>query len=122
MRIIPDEWSIVFYVEESGRSPVREFLASLDARTQARFLASMDQLRMRNVAAREPLTRHLEDKVWELSEQSHTNIYRLLYFFFSERRIVFLHGFQKKTQKTPRREIELALHRMHAFVEREAGG
>jgi DNA-dependent RNA polymerase auxiliary subunit epsilon len=35
-------WSVVFYVEENGKSPVREFLVSLDARTQARFLASIE--------------------------------------------------------------------------------
>lgn len=115
------EWTIVFYVEDSGRSPVREFLSSLDAKTQARFLASIEQLRVRNVHAREPLVRHLEGKVWELREQSHSNIYRLLYFFFTGRRIVFLHGFQKKTQKTPRRELETAIRRMNSFVEREGG-
>ena len=122
IRIMTDgEWSIVFYVGESGRSPVREFLAALAARAQARFLASLEQLRVRNVTAQEPLVRHLEGKIWELREESRGNIYRLLYFFFSGRRIVFLHGFQKKTQKTPRREIEIALRRMHTFIGREGG-
>jgi phage-related protein len=40
-------------------------------------------------------------------------------------RIVFLHGFQKKTQKTPRREIEIAQRRMDDFIRRagkEGGG
>ncbi len=76
---------------------------------------------MRNVQAREPLVRHLEGKVWELREESQTNIYRLMYFFFTGRRIVFLHGFQKKTQKTPRREIDTALERMKRFIEQEEG-
>jgi len=115
------EWSIVFYIEESGRNPVGEFLTALDVKAQARFVASMEQLRVRNVSAREPLVRHLEDKVWELREESRGNIYRLLYFFFSDRRIVFLHGFQKKTEKTPRGEIEIAMRRMKTFVRREGG-
>jgi phage-related protein len=115
------EWSIVFYIEESGRNPVGEFLTALDVKAQARFLASMEQLRVRNVLAREPLVRHLEDKVWELREESRGNIYRLLYFFFSGRRIVFLHGFQKKTEKTPRGEIEIAMRRMKTFVRQEGG-
>jgi phage-related protein len=115
------EWSIVFYIEESGRNPVGDFLASLDVKAQAQFLASMEQLRVRNVSAREPLVRHLEDKVWELREESRGNIYRLLYFFFSGRRIVFVHGFQKKTEKTPRGEIEIALRRMKTFVRRKGG-
>lgn len=115
------DWSIVFYIEEEGGSPVRDFLDSLDAKTQARFLWSIEQLRVRNVQAREPLVRHLEGKIWELREESSTNIFRLLYFFFVGRRIVFLHGFQKKTQKTPHREIETALKRMHIFIDREGG-
>jgi len=115
----PTEWSIVFYMEENGSSPVRDFLEGLDAKTQARFLWSIEQLRLRNVQAREPLVRHLDDKIWELREESHTDIYRLLYFFFTGKRIIFVHGFQKKTQKTPRREIELALKRLARFVERE---
>ena len=41
------EWLLVFYVEENGKSPVGEFLTSLDVRTQARFLASIKQLRVR---------------------------------------------------------------------------
>lgn len=115
------EWSIVFYIEEDGESPVRDFLESLEAKTQARFLWSIEQLRVRNVQAREPLVRHLEGKLWELREESRTNIFRLLYFFFSGRRIVFLHGFQKKTQKTPRRELETAQKRKQRFIDREGG-
>jgi len=51
----------------------------------------------------------------------HTNTYRLLYALLPDRRIVFLHGFQKKTQRTPRREIEIALKRLEDFNRREGG-
>jgi phage-related protein len=112
-------WTIVFYTEDDGSSPVQEFLISLDIKTQARFVWSIEQLRVRNVMAREPLVRHLEGKLWELREESGTNIYRLIYFFFSGQRIVFLHSFQKKTQKTPRHEIEIALQRLNDFLKRE---
>ncbi len=112
-------WTVVFYTEENGASPVREFLQRLDTKTQVRFAWSIEQLRVRNVMAREPLVCHLEGKLWELREESNTNIYRLIYFFFSGQRIVFLHGFQKKTQKAPRREIEIALLRLDSFMKRE---
>ena len=107
-----NEWIVVFFVDEKGSSPIREFLQSLDLKTQARFAWSIEQLRIRNVRAQEPLVRHLDGKLWELREESSTNIYRLLYFFFSGRRIVFVHGFQKKTQKTPPREVKVARNRM----------
>lgn len=117
----PTEWIAEFYVEPNGKSPVEEFLNSLDLKTRARFLWSMEQLRMRNVQAREPLVRHLEGELWELREESRTNIYRIVYFFFTGRRIVFLHGFQKKTQKTPGKELETARRRYREFLERERG-
>lgn len=115
------EWVIVFYAEPSGSEPVREFLASLDLRTQARFDWSIDQLLLRNTQAREPLVKHLDGRIWELRRESNTNIFRLLYAFLPGRRILFLHGFQKKTQKTPRREIEVALARLTSFLAREGG-
>jgi phage-related protein len=115
------EWSIVFYVDESGRSPVREFLEGLDRKTQVRFAWSIEQLRVRSLHAREPLVRHLEGDIWELREESSTNIFRLLYVFVGGRRIVILHGFRKRTQKTPRREIDVAERRLAQFLVRQKG-
>jgi phage-related protein len=59
--------------------------------------------------------------LWELREESRTNIYRVVYFFFSGRRIVLLHGFQKKSQRTPRGEFETARQRHSAFLAQEEG-
>jgi phage-related protein len=113
------EWTIEYYITDDGAAPVREFLHRLDDKTYARFLWSFEQLRVRNVTAREPLVKHLEGKLYELREESQTNIYRIVYFFFTGRRIVLLNGFQKKSQKTPRSEISMAMIRMKRFLERE---
>lgn len=115
------EWSLLFYTDEAGHHPVEDFLASLDRKTKARFDWSIEQLRVRNVQAGEPLVRHLEGKLWELRRESDGNIYRLIYFFHTGRQIVFLHGFQKKTEKTPRREIDVARQRLALFLERAEG-
>jgi len=111
-----NEWSIVFYTTESGDNPVQEFLEALDTKTQVRFAWSIEQLRIRNIQAKPPLVKQIEGKIWELREESNTNIYRIMYFFYTGRKIVFLHGFQKKTQKTPNREIVTALDRLAAFI------
>ena len=87
---------------------------------QARFVWSIEQLRLRNVKVGEPLVRHIEGKLWELRRESQTKTYRLLYAFLPGQWILFLHGFQKKTPKTPRREIDLAVARLDDFV-RQAG-
>ena len=117
-----DEWSIAFFLDERGGNPVAEFLDSLDMKTRARFRWSLEQLRLRNVQARSPLVRHLDGDLWELREESQTNIYRIIYVFRSGRRIILLHGFQKKSQKTPARELETARRRYQEFVERERRG
>ena len=114
------EWTTEFYEAPDGARPVEEFLDSLDEKTRARFRWSMEQLRVRNVQAREPLVKHLEDKLWELREESRTNIYRVIYFFFTGRRIVFVHGFQKKSQKTPAKELAVARERYEEFLRQEA--
>src|SRR5437660_12561894 len=93
-------WTIVFYKDESGDSPVEAFLEGLDKKTRARFFWSIEQLQRLNIQAREPLVKHIEGKLWELRSASDSNIFRLLYFFYTGRLIVFVHGFQKKTDKT----------------------
>jgi|SRR5579859_1668021 len=114
-------WSIVFYTDARGGEPVREFLQRLDLRTQARFAWSIEQLRLRNIQAREPLVKHLDGPIWELRRESTTNIFRLLYATLPHRRILFLHGFQKKTRQTPQREIAVAQRRLADFLSREGG-
>jgi len=61
--------------------------------------------------------KHVADKIWELREESSTNIYRMMYFFYVGKKIVFLHGFQKKTPKTPKREIAIAIGRRDDFIQ-----
>ena len=114
-----DEWTLEFYVEENGNSPVIGFLEELDKKTNARFLWSLEQVKVLNVQARAPLVKHVEGKIWEIREESNTNIYRILYFFYTGKRIVLLHGFAKKTSKLPRRELDIALKRLADYVKRK---
>ncbi len=116
-----EEWIIIFYTDEGGATPVEDFLASLDLKTQARFEWSIERLRVLNVQAREPLVKHIEGKLWELRRVSGKNLYRLFYFFFTGREIVFLHGFQKKTEKTPKKELQIAKARMADYINRKGG-
>jgi phage-related protein len=48
-----------------------------------------------------------------------TGISRILYFTHAGRKFILLHGFAKKTNKTPRREIEIAEERMKDYLSRE---
>lgn len=46
--------------------------------------------------------------IYEIRVEVSSNIYRVFSFFDEEKMIILINGFQKKTQKTPKREIELA--------------
>jgi phage-related protein len=59
----------------------------------------------------EPYIKHIEGKLWEMRMKGRDGISRALYVTACEQRVVVVRAFVKKTQKTPRREIELALSR-----------
>ena len=59
----------------------------------------------------EPSVKHLEDKPWEMRPSGRKIEERALYVTASGRRAVIVLAFQKRTQKTPRQMIELALRR-----------
>lgn len=65
---------------------------------------------------REPYVKHLEGPVWEMRMKGKDGIARAAYVTITGRRVVVVHVFQKKTQKTPRREIEIALRRAKEVV------
>jgi phage-related protein len=60
---------------------------------------------------REPYVKHLEKSLWEMRMIGRDGISRAIYVTASGKRVVILRAFVKKTQKTPRAEIELALKR-----------
>jgi phage-related protein len=59
----------------------------------------------------EPHIKHIEGRIWEMRLRGRDGIARALYVTATARRVVILRVFAKKTQKTPRREIELARRR-----------
>lgn len=59
----------------------------------------------------EPYIKHLEGRLWEMRMKGRDGIARAIYVTAHERRVVVVRAFRKKTQKTPRREIALALKR-----------
>ncbi len=60
---------------------------------------------------REPYVKHLEGKLWEIRLKGKMGIARSLYVTAIGRRVVIVRTFVKKTQETPRREMEIAFAR-----------
>jgi phage-related protein len=60
---------------------------------------------------REPYVKHLQGALWEMRLIGRDGIARAVYVTASGKRVIIVRVFRKKTQKTPRSEIELALKR-----------
>jgi phage-related protein len=87
-------------------------IAALPADMQARFLRLADRIAAAGLESlSEPHMKHLEGKLWELRLTGRDGIARVLYVTAVGQRVVVVRAFAKKTQKTPRAEIELALRR-----------
>jgi phage-related protein len=99
----------------ASRNPQRTVaaeIAALPADMQARFLRLAERIvRTGLESLSEPHVKHLEGKLWELRLTGRDGIARALYVTAIGRRVVVVRAFVKKTQKTPRAEIELALRR-----------
>ena len=52
----------------------------------------------------ENITKHIEENIWELRPGNN----RIFYFYYGNNSFILLHSFRKKTQKTPRRQINKA--------------
>ena len=116
-------YNVEFYRNARGDEPVRQYLAELadkastskDSRIKLnKIVAYIDFLAEHGTRIGEPVTKHLEDEIWELRPFRD----RILYFFWKNDTFVLLHHFVKKTQKTPEREIEQAKRNMINYIER----
>lgn len=61
---------------------------------------------------REPYIKHLQDKLWEMRVRGRDGIARAIYVTARGKRLVIVHAFRKKTPKTSKKVIRLALERL----------
>lgn len=88
---------------------------------RAKLLGIIDVLEEKGPLLREPYSKSLGDGIFEIRGQLGSDISRVLFFFYYNKRIILTNGFIKKTQKTPKMEIELAKKYRKDFWERENG-
>jgi len=110
---------ILFYETKTGEKPVEQFLDSLDSK-QAKKVVWVMKLIEDHEQVPTTYFKKLKttDDIWEVRIQFGNNIFRLLGFINNGNLIILTNGFQKKTQKTPKSEIELAEKRKKKYLER----
>ncbi len=114
-------FDVIFYSDKDGDKPVREFIKSLDVKLRAKVVSDLHRLEMLGSDAREPLSKHVGNHIFELRTILGSNIVRILYFFDANKIIVATNGFVKKQQKTPRSEILVAMQRRAEYFNRKIG-
>ena len=100
---------IVFYRMDSGDCPVEKFLDSLSAKQAQKVTWVMDLIEDLDIVPGKYFKKMAgTDDIWEIRVQSGNNIFRILGFIQENNVMVLNHAFQKKTQKTPKKEIAIA--------------
>lgn len=117
-----DEWSVEFYREANGSRPVEDFIRDLrrNRKLQAKVLRTIALFEEFGTSLPGPHSASIVGHDFrELRIQFGSDIARIFYIAASGQRMVLLHGFMKKTQKTPIAELALAQKRLNTLREQK---
>jgi len=113
---------IEFYTAPNGRKPARDFLDALSPKMRAKMIDKVKYLQELGHLLRPPASKHLRGEIYELMAQAEGNITRILYFFVVGDKAVLTHGFTKKTESTPAREIRRAEESRKQYLKEHGEG
>jgi phage-related protein len=108
---------LIFYESDFGDKPVEQFLRSLDPPARAKVVRSLEILRSSPIVSSKFWKKLTGHDLWEARAEYGGNIYRVLCTTAKGNRVILLHGFQKKTQKTPGQDLEIAQQRRRRYFQ-----
>jgi phage-related protein len=109
------ETRVVFYRETDGSVPTLEWLSGLPAKVRDKCIEKIERLQELGHELRPPESDYLGNEIYELRTRFGPVRYRMLYFFHGTVAAVISHGFLKKTQKTPPKQIQEVQKRKRKF-------
>jgi phage-related protein len=111
---------IRYYRTAAGQSPIDDFLNALSGKESQKVLWAFKLIEdFETVPAQYFKKLKSTDDIWEIRVISSGKAYRFLGFFHGKELIILTNAFSKKTQKTPRKKIELAQQRKHDYLKRQ---
>ena len=115
-------WRVLFYVNENGKRPVEEFLRKLPPGHQGKAMRAIDLLEQFGIFLQRPHAAAIRSEkfagLWELRIQFGGDASRIFYFLHHDDCFILLHGFIKKTDALPMKEMETARKRKEDFFRR----
>lgn len=113
------KWEIIYYETSQGSSPVFEFIQNLNVRIQNKIADALDLLIEFGTLVGPPHSKKvIGAPLWELRILGSDNI-RIFYVAIIDRKFLLLHAFQKKKQKTDKKEIKTATDRLNEYKLRQ---
>ena len=111
------QWYIRYYSMD-GDSPIAEFIDSLSPRAKAKVFNTFELLEEFGIQVGSPRIKKLVGTpLWEIRILGQESI-RIFYVLITGNTFLLLHGFIKKKQKTPRKEIEQAMKKLDEYQSR----
>lgn len=116
-------YKIIIYENRRGNSDIADFIRNLRRKSASdknarvnlnKTVAYLDCLKELGTRLGEPMVKHLDGEIWELRPLAN----RILFACVEGETIILLHHFVKKTNKTPRAEIEKAQRELKDYRQR----
>lgn len=116
------KWEIVYYKKVDGDIPVVAFLKSLSPKMRAKAYNEIELLQEHGIYLREPYVKPIKGAkykgLYELRIRLGSDASRIFYFTHNGNMFVLLNGFLKKTNKTPKGELEKAISYRNDYEKR----
>lgn len=114
-----EQWNTLFYKTLQGDTPVNDFILSLEVKAQSKIKDSIKLLQEFGIRLGSPHIKKLTGtELWELRILGSDSI-RIFYIAITGKNFLLLHGFKKKKDKTPPKEIRIAEDRLAEFRTRK---
>ncbi|MFA6305052.1 MAG: type II toxin-antitoxin system RelE/ParE family toxin [Patescibacteria group bacterium] len=111
------EYKLRYYQNSSsGEMPVLLYLNKIGEKDRSKVYKYFDYLREQGGYLDEPYARHILNKIRELRIDFFRNRHRIFYFIAINKTIILLHAFRKKSEKTPTKEIQIAINNYHDVI------
>ena len=117
-----EKWKVKVYESLAGDRPVEGFIKSLNEKARLKIAKTLDLLEHFGIEGAYPNIKKLAGTpLWEIRILGADSI-RIFYVTVTGKIFLLLHGFKKKSQKTPQKEIATAKKRLIEYQSRKIGG
>jgi phage-related protein len=110
---------VEFYKTQMGKAPLEEFIGSLRAEDRARFAEVYEGIKRHGFRCPRLIFKPLIGKLWEIKFNAESGGYRIVYVLLHRDKMIWLHAFKKSSQKTLKRDLDLAKKRMKEVLNNE---